>query len=79
MKVNKRLLAFFAEEEGAVGVGVHEEVFGAEAVAGERDLDGKHALLHALAVGMAGKTNDEKIVGFIHDVVEVRSNFRVHG
>ena len=28
MKVNKRLLAFFAEEEGAVGVGVHEEVFG---------------------------------------------------
>ena len=38
--------------------------------AGERDLDGKPALLHALAVGMAGKTNDEKIVGFLHDVVE---------
>ena len=28
MKVNKRLLAFFAEEEGAVGGVVHEEVFG---------------------------------------------------
>ena len=28
MEVNEGLLAFFAEEEGAVGVGVHEEVFG---------------------------------------------------
>lgn len=28
MKVDDGLLAFFAEEEGAVGVGVHEEVFG---------------------------------------------------
>ena len=28
MEVNKRLLAFGAEEEGAVGEGVHEEVFG---------------------------------------------------
>ena len=28
MEVNKRLLAFFAEEEVAVGVVVHEEVFG---------------------------------------------------
>ena len=38
--------------------------------AGERDLDGNPALLHALAVGMAGKTDDEKIVGLLHDVVE---------
>ena len=28
MEVNDGLLAFGAEEEGAVGVGVHEEVFG---------------------------------------------------
>ena len=40
MKVDDGLLAFFAEEEGAVGVGVHEEVFGAEALAGEGSLGG---------------------------------------
>ena len=28
MEVNEGLLAFFAEEEGAVGGVVHEEVFG---------------------------------------------------
>ena len=28
MEVNEGLLAFGAEEEGVVGVGVHEEVFG---------------------------------------------------
>ena len=28
MEVNEGLLAFGAEEDGAVGVGVHEEVFG---------------------------------------------------
>lgn len=38
--------------------------------AGETDLDGNPAILHALAVGMAGKTSDEKIVGFLHDVIE---------
>ena len=27
MEVNEGLLAFFAEEEGAVGGGVHEEIF----------------------------------------------------
>ena len=37
---------------------------------GKTDLDGHPAILHSLAVGMAGKTNDEKIVGFLHDVVE---------
>ena len=34
MKVNKGLLAFFAEEEVAVGVVVHEEVFGEDGVGG---------------------------------------------
>ena len=33
MEVNEGLLAFFAEEEGAVGGVVHEEVFGEPAVA----------------------------------------------
>ncbi len=37
---------------------------------GETDLDGNPAILHALAVGMAGKTSDEKIVGFLHNVIE---------
>lgn len=34
MEVNKGLLAFFAEEEVAVGVVVHEEVFGEDGGAG---------------------------------------------
>lgn len=37
---------------------------------GETDLDGNPAILHALAVGLAGNTRDEVIVGFLHDVVE---------
>ena len=37
---------------------------------GLKDLDGNPQILHALAVGMAGKTKNEKIVGFLHDVVE---------
>ena len=37
---------------------------------GLRDLDGNPQILHALAVGMAGKTKNEMIVGFLHDVVE---------
>lgn len=40
VEVDDGLLAFWAEEEGAVGVGVHEEVFGAETVAGEVGLGG---------------------------------------
>lgn len=34
MEVDDGLLAFFAEEEGAVGVGVHEEVFGEDSGGG---------------------------------------------
>ena len=34
MEVNKRLLAFFAEEEVTVLVVVHEEVFGEDGVTG---------------------------------------------
>lgn len=36
----------------------------------EKDLDGNPAILHALAVGLAGKTKYEKITGFLHDVIE---------
>ena len=35
-----------------------------------RDLDGNPVILHALAVGMAGGTAEEKICGFLHDVIE---------
>lgn len=36
----------------------------------KRDLDGNPDILHSLAVGIAGQTKNEKIVGFLHDVVE---------
>ena len=37
---------------------------------GQADLDGKPAILHALAVGMAGENLTEQCVGFLHDVLE---------
>ena len=37
---------------------------------GQVDLDGKPAILHALAVGMAGENLTEQCVGYLHDVVE---------
>jgi len=37
---------------------------------GECDLDGNPAVLHAIEVGQMGQTEDEKIVGYLHDVVE---------
>ena len=37
---------------------------------GQVDLDGKPAILHALAVGMAGENLTEICVGYLHDVVE---------
>lgn len=36
MKVNKGLLAFFGEVEGAVGGAAHDEVFGEDGVAAGR-------------------------------------------
>lgn len=36
----------------------------------KRDLDGNPDILHSLGVGIAGQTKTEKIVGFLHDVVE---------
>ncbi len=37
---------------------------------GQKDLDGKPAILHSLAVGMAGSDDNEKTVGFLHDLIE---------
>ena len=37
---------------------------------GQVDLDGKPAILHPLAVGMAGENLTEMCVGFLHDVLE---------
>ena len=33
---------------------------------GQVDLDGKPAILHALAVGLAGENTTEQCVGFLH-------------
>ena len=35
-----------------------------------KDPDGRPVILHPLAVGMAGKTGEEMICGFLHDVLE---------
>lgn len=37
---------------------------------GQRDRDNNAVILHPLIVGSMGKTNTEKCVGFLHDVVE---------
>lgn len=34
------------------------------------DLDGNPVILHPLAVGLSGRTDEEKICGFLHDVLE---------
>ncbi len=41
-----------------------------KAHAADYDLDGNPTILHPLAVGMMGATDTERIVGFLHDVVE---------
>lgn len=47
-----------------------------KAHAADYDLDGNPTILHPLAVGMMGRTDAERIVGFLHDVVEdTRYNF----
>ena len=42
----------------------------AVAHAGQKDMVGQPYILHALRVGLAGHTVTEKIVGFLHDVLE---------
>lgn len=41
-----------------------------KAHAADYDLDGNPSILHPLAVGMMGRNDAERIVGFLHDVVE---------
>lgn len=38
--------------------------------AGQTDRDGYPVILHPLTVGLMGHTDEEKIAGFLHDVVE---------
>lgn len=42
----------------------------AQAHAGQTDKDGEPFVLHPLAVGMMGHTDEERVTGFLHDVVE---------
>lgn len=37
---------------------------------GQKDRDGHPVILHPITVGMMGDTDEEKITGFLHDVVE---------
>ena len=41
-----------------------------KAHAGQLDRDGYPAILHPLTVGLMGHTDEEKIAGFLHDVIE---------
>ena len=41
-----------------------------QAHAGQMDKDGHPYILHPLAVGLMGHTDEEKMAGFLHDVVE---------
>lgn len=54
MEVNKRLLAFFAEEEGAVGGVVHEEIFGEDGRAGGMAEEVEVFLEVGVGVGVVG-------------------------
>ena len=44
--------------------------FASKAHAADYDLDGNPTILHPLAVGMMGNNDTERIVGFLHDIVE---------
>lgn len=44
--------------------------FASKAHAADYDLDGNPTILHPLAVGMMGSNDLERVVGFLHDVVE---------
>lgn len=41
-----------------------------EAHAGQTDRDGEAYILHPLTVGLMGKTDEERMAGFLHDVIE---------
>lgn len=41
-----------------------------QAHAGQVDRDGHPVILHPIAVGMMGETDEERVAGFLHDVIE---------
>lgn len=41
---------------------------------GKKDIDGEAYILHPLAVGLMGSTDEERSTGFLHDVIE-NTNF----
>ena len=41
-----------------------------EAHDGQKDLDGNPAILHPMAVALAGRNREEQVAGLLHDVVE---------
>lgn len=49
------------EETLRIAIDAHE---------GQKDLDGKPAILHPIAVGLMGQTEAEIKTGFLHDVIE---------
>ena len=63
MEQNKRIYVNNEQVELALQIAL-------DAHEGQVDLDGKPAILHPLAVGMAGENLTEMCVGFLHDVVE---------
>ena len=60
IEVNEGLLAFFAEEEGAVGGVVHEEVFGEDGRAGGVAEEVEVGFLVGVGIG---KTLDQGTIG----------------
>ena len=63
MKQKKRIYVNNQQVELALQIAL-------DAHKGQVDLDGKPAILHPLAVGMAGENLTEMCVGYLHDVVE---------
>lgn len=61
---SRQLRAFFA-----AGIDEALEIITYE-FRGRKDLDGNPAILHLLAVGIAGANDNEMIVGFLHDLIE---------
>ena len=60
MEINEGLLAFFAEEEGAVGGVVHEEVFGEDGRAGGMAEEVEVGFLVGVGIG---RTLDQGTIG----------------
>ena len=59
-----------ADRLGRPEAGIDEAIaLASEALFDRKDKDGKPAILHSLAAGLAGRTDEERICGFLHDVM----------